>query len=182
MIELDKESLILYDENNYTLDSTDNIRMYNNFYYGVNCNKSNVVTKIGIRYTVTGTNILLMATGGASGLHDTCYVIDQDNLIICVSDSIFSINIIDLSPNWVIQGDSASCIQLFKTNDIYIVHGELGVSAITSSGEILWCFRGRDIFVTPDGRYKFQIVDNKIYLTDWERNEYVLDLEGNLIN
>ncbi|QUH31156.1 hypothetical protein [Vallitalea guaymasensis] len=181
MIELDEESMRIYNESQYTHNSTDNNRMYNKHYYGVNCNKQNVSTQIGIRYTVTDANVILLASGGVSGLHDTCYIVDQGTLLICVGDCIFSINIMDLSLNWVIQGDDITCFQMFKANDMYVIHGELGISAVTSDGEIRWCFRGRNIFVTPDGKDDFRIIDDKIHLTDWEGNKYILDLEGNLL-
>lgn len=41
--------------------------------------------------------------------------------------------------------------------------------------------RGRNIFITPDGKDDFRIIDDKIHLTDWEGNKCILDLEGNLL-
>ncbi|MTI48428.1 MAG: hypothetical protein FH761_11340 [Firmicutes bacterium] len=119
MIDIESVSLKLFNEKDCSLNSTDNLRMYDSFYYGVNCDKNNVTTKIGIRCTVTGLNLLLMGARGVSGLHDSCYLIDEDNILICVSDNIFSINITDLSVNWVIQGDLVTCFQIKKWK-IYI--------------------------------------------------------------
>lgn len=56
-------------------------------------------------------------------------------------------------------------IHQFK-ND-FIVHGETQVNRINENGEIIWDFSVRDIFVNPDGKTEFKIIENRIELIDW---------------
>jgi hypothetical protein len=125
--------------------------------------------------------VILVSSGGVSGLHDSCYVVDNRQLIICVGDSLFSLRTDDLVLNWAKKMDLATCFQVFNFNNGYIVHGELEITYLDYNGNINWKFSGRDIFVTSDGIDEFKIADNKIYLLDWGKNEYVLDQYGNLL-
>lgn len=77
---------------------------------------------------------------------------------------------------WKIQGDSATCIGIYKVSDGYIVHGELEISKIDSRGNIIWKRSGRDIFTTLEGIDNFRIENNAIYVTDWQNNTYCFDV------
>lgn len=76
---------------------------------------------------------------------------------------------------WKTEADDATCFEIFKYEDSYIVHGELAITRLNRNGEILWQQSGRDIFTTPNGKDDFTLKDNYVYATDWEGNRYVLD-------
>jgi hypothetical protein len=43
-------------------------------------------------------------------------------------------------------------------------------------------FSGKDIFVTQDGSNAINLAGEKIELTDWDGDKYILDDNGQLIN
>lgn len=56
----------------------------------------------------------------------------------------------DLVLNWQTQCDQATCFQIFKQLNDYIIHGELQVTKLEKNGNKKWEFGGRDIFVNID--------------------------------
>ncbi len=94
-----------------------------------------------------------------------------------------SLSISDLRLNWVTKcNNTVVCFEIFKVNNDYIIHGELSILKISSSGKIEWEFFGRDIFTTIDGIDDFYIEDNLIVAKDWGNNVYKLDSDGKQVN
>jgi outer membrane protein assembly factor BamB len=89
----------------------------------------------------------------------------------------------DLKLVWRTTVDSATCFEIFKFNDNFIVHGELEISKIDQEGNIIWRFSGSDIFTTPTGKDSFKIVNEIIYATNWDNVTFELNANtGQLIN
>ncbi|ABW19411.1 hypothetical protein [Alkaliphilus oremlandii] len=182
MIEIDSWSIEIHLENDYSIGSVDNIRRYDNLYYADDCNKQNVVELIGIRCTVTGTNALLLADGSPKGLNQSSFIIHGEKIIVCVGNNLFCLNLNDLSLLWTLRCDDSCCFRIFSFENYYLVQGELAISAVTYDGKKLWDFYGKDIFVTPDGNDEIVFSDGRIYIKDWDYNEYVLDRDSILIS
>ncbi|MDR3221928.1 MAG: hypothetical protein LBU46_08000 [Candidatus Accumulibacter sp.] len=121
------------------------------------------------------------SAGGSSVLHETAMVMEEDRILLCCSDSVFCLSIPSLALLWRTKADDATCFQIFRYKETYIVHGELEISRLDRSGNILWQQGGRDIFVTPDGQECCLLADKHILATDWEYNRYVLDYENGRI-
>ena len=121
------------------------------------------------------------SVGGATVLHKTSTIIDNDRILICCADSVFCIAIPDLSLLWQKQVDAATCFQIFKYQDSYIIHGELCISRIDKEGKILWQRGGKGVFATVDGKEDFLITENYIWATDWEHRKYIFDFDGQQI-
>ncbi|MBT8380157.1 MAG: hypothetical protein KJN64_13095 [Ignavibacteria bacterium] len=124
---------------------------------------------------------LVAASGGATGVHKNSVIIDGEKLLICCCNTIFCLNLPNLDLAWKTKADSATCFEIFEYRDSYIVHGELEITRINKSGELLWQKSGADIFTTPEGTDTFEITDKYILATDWENREYKFDFDGNLI-
>jgi outer membrane protein assembly factor BamB len=125
---------------------------------------------------------LIAGEGGVTGIHDTSMIIEEDKLLICCCDSVFCLNLPNLEINWQIKADWATCFQIFKLEETYLIHGELTISRIDKNGEILWQFGGRDIFVSGDGTGIFEIHSDHILVSDWTETVYKLDFDGKLID
>jgi hypothetical protein len=54
-------------------------------------------------------------------------IIEDKRLLICCSDSIFCLSIPDLTLLWRTRADEATCFEILKYQDSYIVHGELEI-------------------------------------------------------
>jgi hypothetical protein len=121
------------------------------------------------------------SSGGSSVLHETAMVVEKDRILLCCSDSVFCLSIPLLALLWRTKADAATCFQIFRYKESYIVHGELEISRLDQNGNILWQRSGRDIFVTPDGQECCLLAEQHILATDWEYNRYVLDYENGQI-
>jgi hypothetical protein len=173
LIEVDVESV-------YDPDSMDNINQYDAVYlydkylttaFGIKVLSDNVKVKSAV----------IGCGGGPSGLHDTAIVFEEDRLLICCAGSVFCLSIPLLSLMWRTQADDATCFQIFKHEDRYVIHGELTISMIDRDGHILWQQHGGDIFTTINGRDNFSITDDYIFVTDWENRKYKFDFNGKMI-
>ena len=163
----------------YALNSVDNVRQYDEIYLD-----EDSYTVFGIRVLRDNLKVksaIIGSNQGATTLHDTAMVIEDDRLVICCSDSIFSLSIPSLSLLWRTRADFSTCFEIFQHKDCYIIHGELTISMIDRNGHILWQHGGRDIFTTVDGRDDFTITNDYILATDWNNEKYKFDFNGNII-
>ena len=181
MIELYEIGIEIHIEESYSFGSMDNVRSYDNFNFGFEANEYTYTTLVGVRCSITGLNILLVVNGGVSVFHDTCYVIHDNRLVICVGNSVFTLSIIDFSISWSGKFDEATCFEIFRFEDGYLIHGELAITRINLLGNVIWRFSGRDIFVTPDGNDEITFSDKGIKLIDWSGKTYLLDIDGKII-
>lgn len=179
-----KEYLIeILNEPTYKYNSSDNNFNYTNIYLGEDANNyptSNHGIKIYQNDSLIS-NCIILGFGGATTIHDNSFVIDGDNLIICCSNAVFSIQLVDLKLNWFNTFDIATCFQIFKIHEDYVIHGELEITMIDKNGNIKWTFGGEDIFVSIDNVEEFKIIENTIILTDFSKTQYILDFKGNQI-
>lgn len=101
---------------------------------------------------------------------------------------------IDKLINAVIKNkDKISYINLDENNDYkgwgydfkiklfdggYIINGEIDIIKVDKSGNKIWSFSGRDIWVTLNGEDALQINGNKLILTDFNGDIYKVDKYG----
>ena len=124
-------------------------------------------------------SVIIGSIGGGTGIHKTSVIYEDTKILICCSDSIFCLSIPDLTLLWRTQADQATCFEIFKYQDSYIVHGELEISRLDKDGKILWQQSGADIFTTIDGKQGFELTDKYIIATDFENRVYKFDYDGN---
>ena len=121
---------------------------------------------------------IIASHGGGTSPHKNAIVYEQDRLAICCSDTIFCLAIPTLTLLWQTKADQATCFEIFKYNDSYIVHGELEISRLDKDGNILWQQGGADIFTTINGGQGFQLTEHQIIATDFENRVYTFDYNG----
>jgi hypothetical protein len=164
---------------NYSSDNiTDYISVYSslgqysaNSFHGIKIYKENHFLK----------SAGVAASGGGTGVHENSFVIGDDRIMVCCSDTVFCLSIPDLCLIWQTKADTATCFEIFKLQDNYIVHGELEITKLDKDGNIIWQNMGADIFTTLDGKDNFIITDKYILATDWENREYKFDFDGKTI-
>ncbi len=124
---------------------------------------------------------IIIGSGGSTGIHQNSSLIDDDKLVICCCDTVFCLTLPDLELKWKTQADQATCFQLFKFQNDYLVHGELQITRLDKDGKIEWQFGGADIFVSIEGEEEFKLADDHIMLTDFGKTKYKLDFDGKLL-
>ena len=173
----------IFNDSTFSLNSNDNLKIYENIYFGEDAEEyptSNHGVKL-ISNDKEINNCLIIGSGGATGIYQNSSILDKDSILVCCSDSVFSISIVDLKLNWVKKLDMATCFKIFKIENDFVIHGELEITRIDSFGNIIWQFGGSDIFVSLDGEDSFQLNDNHIVLKDFTGTSYMIDFEGNII-
>jgi len=177
--EIEKYKVEIINQSDYNPDSEDNVFDYKKEY--LTESDYNLATKFGIRVSENGIEIssaIIGAEGGASGLHETSQLIENNRILICCSDTIFCLDLSTLNLNWKTKVDQATAFEIFGIDNGYIIHGELEITRIDNSGKIIWQNSGADIFVTPEGKDDFEIKQDYIRATDWEKRNYEWDYDG----
>ncbi len=178
-----KYTIEVFNGSTFSLTSNDNLEVYENIYFG-EVAEQYPTSKHGIKLIDNDKeikNCLIIGSGGATTIHPNSSILDNDNILICCSDSVFSISIVDLKLKWVKKLDMATCFQIFKIENDFVIHGELEITRINSFGNIIWQFGGADIFVSMDEEDAFQLNDNHIVLKDFTGTSYMIDFDGNII-
>ncbi len=172
------------DEATYQHGSEHHHFNYHKVYFG-NDEEQHPSSKHGIKIHREGQIIdscIIIGSGGATGIHQSSSLMDNDQLIICCCDTIFCLMAPELNLKWKTQADQATCFQIFKLQKDYVVHGELQVTRLGKDGKILWQFAGKDIFVSLEGEEEFKLADDHIMLTDFGKTRYKIDFDGNLLH
>lgn len=171
------------DEPTYKFGSADNNFNYSTTYFGDNAEEY-PTSKHGIKIYRDDQIIescIIIGSGGATGIHQNSFIIDNNRLLICCCDTIFNLKLPELDLIWKTQADQATCFQIFKHQDDIIVHGEFQVTKLDKNGNKKWEFGGADIFVSIDNEDEFKIENDGILLTDFAKTKYKIDFDGNLI-
>lgn len=178
-LELEKYKLELVDESNYLANSTDNSFQYVQHYKNEQVYRP--TTQIGVKL-YDGENIisnaLISSTGGASGIHKTSQIVTNNSITICCAESVFNLSIPKLKLQWISKADDATCFQIFRYKEDFIIHGELNITRLASNGEIMWQNSGADIFTTEKGEDNFRIENGIIQVSDWNNQLYKFTLNG----
>ncbi|MDY0217187.1 MAG: hypothetical protein RBS19_09545 [Bacteroidales bacterium] len=102
----------------------------------------------------------------------------SDNLILSLGFTFFSFSIDKQEIEWKLRPDMAEVFEFYDLHDDYLLRGELEIHRITRNGNVKWSYGGRDIWVNIDGKKEVHIENDKIILTDFEGNVYVIDFNG----
>ncbi|WP_345954181.1 hypothetical protein [Mucilaginibacter sp. PAMB04168] len=127
-------------------------------------------------------SIVLGANGGGTGVYANTALLDGDRLVTCCSDSVFCLCATSLELLWKTKADWATCFAIYKYKQDYIIHGEVELSRLDRSGNIVWQQSGADIFVTPHGDSNLLLLEDSIVAIDFEFSKYVFDYDGNTIS
>ena len=74
---------------------------------------------------------------------------------------------------WYTQADHASIFGVYHVpaHQCYITHGELDVTRVSYTGQVIWARSGKDIFTNGFARY-----DDYVEVIDWNNEKYRIDL------
>ena len=167
----------------YTCDSADNSFVYNKHYFSGD-EQDYHTSKHGIKIFRDESIIdscIVIGSYGPTGVHQNSSLLDGDQLLVCCGNTVFCLTLPDLNLKWKTQADWATCFQIFKHQDAYIVHGELDVTKLNKDGQVEWQFSGADIFVSIDNEVAFTIESDGILLTDFNKAKYKIDFDGKLL-
>jgi hypothetical protein len=125
--------------------------------------------------------VLLGATGGSTGVYDHTALIGNDCLVTCCCDTVFCLSLTGLQLLWKTKADSTTCFAIYQYQQDYIVHGELEISRLDQTGNLVWQNSGADIFVTPSGHSHLTLLEDTIVAIDLEFSKYVFNYDGRML-
>jgi hypothetical protein len=171
------------DEPTYKPGAANNNFIYSKHYFG-DGGQDYPVSKHGIKILQDNRvleSCIIIGSGGATGIHKNSTILDNDNLVVCCCNTVFCLILPTLDLKWKTQADQATCFQIFKQQDGYVIHGELLVSKLDKDGNKNWKFGGADIFVSLDGEEEIKFESDGILLTDFAKTKYKIDFDGKLL-
>lgn len=131
--------------------------------------------RITVRYgdAVLASRVLL-ASGGASGVHVHSAFVHEDSCLIAVGPFVCALELPSLRLLWRTPTDAATCFGVYDAPgyESIISHGELQIARLNYSGQLLWSGSGRDIF--SEG---FELHEHHAEAIDFDGTRYRFDLE-----
>lgn len=171
----DKHELELIDEPLYIPGSADNVRPYSREYKLTDAetrpsSRHGLILREG---NTAARSCILLAGGGATGLHGHSAVILDDTCFIAVGDTLSALSLPSLDLLWHRQVDTATCFGVYHSakHNCLISHGELEIVRLSLTGEVAWCSSGADIF--SEG---FELHPDSIEAVDFNGTVYRIDL------
>ncbi|MBK8145050.1 MAG: hypothetical protein IPK62_08660 [Bacteroidetes bacterium] len=105
---------------------------------------------------------------------------NDDKLYFSLGFTFFSFDLIESQIIWQVRPDTAEIFEFYDLENDFLLRGELEIHRITKNGEIKWSFGGKDIWVNMEGKREVQIESNRIKLTDFNNDKYIIDFNGKL--
>ena len=177
--------LEVYDDQMYSLNSTDNKYQYDQEFLSATFKGSRFINKCGVfikNDEVKLKSVILFGGGSSTRIGENSYVIVEDKIFIAVGSSVFCLLMPDLTLEWTVEADDSCCFGIYHFIDSIVVHGELAITCLDLIGNIKWQFYGRDIFVTLNEGLVFSIIDDSVKVKDWEGYVYLIDRNGQMIS
>lgn len=187
MIEISYQQykLTILEDDQYTIESADNLREFDHVYFDSSLSKYQITAKLAILVSFNNeeiTSAILCDIGPYAGLSERTFLIDDEHLYICFTDDLYCFNIPNLALIWKKRVDYCVNHGLQKIQNDLLVHGELEIIRISKLGKIEWRFGGLDIWVNKDGLPEVTILADRIKLIDYESNCYYIGFDGNTIS
>ena len=116
----------LFIHETYTSGSADNVNTYSNEYFSNEDSKLYKPHNYGIKLLRDNTEInssIILSCCGFSGVHETSSIIFDNRLLVCCDDYICCLSLPELKMLWNAKTDFATCFQIFKLNEDFIIHG-----------------------------------------------------------
>jgi hypothetical protein len=172
---IEKYELELIDEPLYSPGSTDNVRSYAREYNFKDA-EYRPTSRHGLVLSEGGDlkqSCILLAGGGASGVHKYSSVIVDGTCFVAVGDTLCSLALPTLDLIWHRQVDCVTCFGVYHSAKhlCLISHGELEIARVNLTGEVAWSIGGADIF--SEG---FELYPDHIEVVDFNRTVYRMDI------
>ena len=174
-LEFQQFSIVLEDDRNYSVNSADNTRSYNqqllltdgshhfSSKHSLSVFKDNKLVN----------SCIMLAEGGASAVHPHSAIIHDESCFVAVGSMICCVKLPSLDLVWKTEVDSATCFGVYHSDkhSCFISHGECDIVRLCYDGKIIWSQGGKDIF--SEG---FSVSDDFVTATDFNGEKYRFEI------
>lgn len=118
-------------------------------------------------------SVVLLAGGGATGIHDHSALIVDGDILMAVGPYITRLALPSLDTKWTAETDQATCFGVYYSpkHRLILSHGELNIAAVAPDGSVVWSTGGADIFTNG-----FTFDDNSVRARDFADRDYTFDI------
>ena len=168
----DSYTVTITHEQGYTPGSADNVHTFDKEYL---LDSGPFVSMHAIRCAAASGDdhsCILAANGGSTTVHAHSAIVREGRLYVAICDKVCCLSLPDLQMMWHVPADGATCFELYELENKQglIVHGELSISRLSYSGDILWSAGGKDIFTEG-----FKLLADVVEVEDFEHTQYRID-------
>lgn len=151
ILEIDNYEIVIQDESGYIPNSADNKFVFGKEILLDESDEYVPSSKHSITVNYPSGNshsCILLASGGASGVHKNSSIIRNNKILVAVSCYVCCLEFPTLDLEWRTKSDWATCFGIYHSikHNCYISHGECEIARLSYSGEIIWEVSGKDIF------------------------------------
>ena len=165
----------LINEPHYSVNSTDNVRSYE-----VELCRNKEYQHSSAHGLFVGdidspeSSVILLGVGGATGVHEYSFTINNGICYVASGDSVFSIRLPTLELIWVKKVDFATCFGVFWVGkyDCLISWGEMDICRLNSDGDKIWKVSGPEIFTEG-----FEFTGDSVLVTDFDGTAHKISIE-----
>ena len=175
-LETESCEIVIRDESIYTPNSADNKFTFDKELW-LDEEEDYVSSKHSVAFSCQSgesCSCILLACGGASSVHENSAIVHDEKLLVAVGNFVCCLLLPKLDVDWRTKTDSATCFGIYHSpeNECYISHGELDITRLTYSGEVVWQASGKDIFTG-----EFTLNEDFISVVDFNNESYRIDIE-----
>lgn len=109
-------------------------------------------------------------------MHVHSAILENNRLCLAVGNFVACLNLPSLALAWAVEADTATCFGLYPIAEGIICRGELEITRLSWTGEIVWQRSGRDIFTGP-----FALEPHWIAARDWNGSQYRIAYDGRVL-
>jgi hypothetical protein len=181
ILEIDNYEIVIQDESSYIPNSADNKFVFDKEILLDESDEYAPSSKHSITVNCSSGeshSCILLASGGASGVHKNSAIIHDNKILVAVSSYVCCLKLPTIELEWRTKSDWATCFGIYHSikHKCYISHGECEIARLSYSGEIVWQASGKDIF-TGD----FSLSEDWIEAPDFNDECYRIDIETGAI-
>lgn len=179
MLELNsgKYRITIDNDPTHTVGSADNLQTYDHTYVLDDASGDYITSRHSVFVAENDHSIsscILLASRGASGIHEHSAIIHHGSCIVTVGPFLVSLHVPTLKLQWATKTDTATCFGVYRSekHQCFISHGELEIARVSFDGKVVWQSGGADIFTNG-----ITIQDDCVRVVDFNETEYVFDIE-----
>ncbi|QES90673.1 hypothetical protein [Rhizosphaericola mali] len=173
-------TLSIYTDEMYSFDSADNKNSYDIVYPNGDYifRQANMAICLKTNYQVIKSAILNVNSYFVK-VYEKSIIIENNQFWILLANEMYCFELSTLHLLWKRALDISTNLAIYELDNDFLVHGEMEIFRVTKMGDIVWQFSGRDIWVSLKEKEVLKIEKGKIYLTDFNNDEYIIDFAGN---